>query len=41
LTSDCLQGHMYPWDSKASIGYRLETYAWDSKPWDSKLNELI
>lgn len=40
LTSDRLQGQnkpwdskykMYPWDSKATIGYRAETYAWDSK----------
>jgi hypothetical protein len=40
LTSDFLQGQnkpwdskykMYPWDSKATIDYRAETYAWDSK----------
>ena len=40
LTSDRLQAQnkpwdskykMYPWDSKATIGYRAETYAWDSK----------
>jgi len=40
LTSDCLQGDMYPWDSKYEtypwdskplMAYRLDTYAWDSK----------
>lgn len=40
LTSDCLQGDMYPWDSKykmypwdskAPMAYKLDTYAWDSK----------
>lgn len=40
LTSDFLQGDMYPWDSKyetypwdskAMIAYRLYRYAWDSK----------
>ena len=40
MISDWLQGatqpwdskyKMYPWDSKAMIGYRTKTYAWDSK----------
>jgi len=31
----------YPWDSKHRMAYRLKTYAWDSKPWDSKLDKLI